>query len=90
MMVTQANKTKDINLHWAQECYTQRTQIVNILAGNIGNKVIGLFVIDGTQNGVVMQPMITAIASEFPLEDEESVINKGSNKIVRHHTTMLK
>lgn len=37
-----------------------------------------------------MQPIITAIGSGFPPEDEESVINKGSNKIVRHHTTMLK
>lgn len=51
MMVTQTYKAQDINPHWAQEWHTQRTQTVNILAGNIGNKVIGLFVIDGTRNG---------------------------------------
>lgn len=43
MMVTQTYKTQDINPHWAEECHTQITQTVNILAGNIGNKVIGPF-----------------------------------------------
>lgn len=55
----------DKNPHWAQECHTQNPQKINVWAGIVGYKVVGLFIIEGNLNGARYLDLLHESISRF-------------------------